>query len=370
MALGGIAPALLEDWFRDRYFAVRLDVSSSGVENYSLGDLRRLLGISVADLDRIVFRDSPSQGDRALTEAIAARVAVADPDRVMVSHGSSEAIFLALSALLRPGDEVVVPAPAYQSLTSTVEALDARPVEWELRAEEDFAPDLLRLRALLTPRTRLVVVNFPHNPTGATLDETGYAELIDMMAGHPGYLLWDGSMSELVYTMPRLPDPASVLDRCVSTGSLSKGYGLPGVRIGWCVAPAELIPAMVRLRDYTTISSSPLMEFIAAAVMREADAIVGPRLLQAAENRRILLDWVDEHRHLVTCPLPQGGVTAFPRFLGVADTRERCERLAEHRGVLVVPGDCFGHPDRVRIGFGGPTSDLVAGLIEVAAAFA
>jgi capreomycidine synthase len=367
-SMRAIAPARLEDWFRERYFSARIDISSSGVENYAMRDLRQLLGIGIDHLDAIIFRDSPSCGREELTEAIRARVAPETLGQVMVTHGSSEAIFLAMSAQLGPGDEVIVPSPAYQSLTSTVEATGATPVVWELRESEGFVPDPAMLRALLSPRTRMVVVNFPHNPTGATLDPAAYTALVELLADHPAHLLWDGSLSELCYDRPPLPDPTTFLERCISTGTFSKAYGLPGLRIGWCIASPAVIAKMVRLRDYTTLNSSPLTEYLAMMAMRNASALVGPRLDQATVNRALLIEWARAHADLVDCPVPAGGVTAFPRFTGLASTRPLCEWLADVRGVLVVPGDCFGHPGRVRIGFGGMTGEVRAGLAELSAA--
>lgn len=364
-ALGAIAPALLEDWFRDRYFAATTDISSSGVENWTLGELRELLGVSVAELDELVFRDSPSCGRRELTEAVADRYRPTPDHQVMVTHGSSEALFLALSALLRPGDEVVVPRPAYQSLVSTVEALGARPVPWELSAADGFAPDLDRLAALLGPDTRMVVANFPHNPTGASLTPDDHGRFLDLMANHPAYLLWDGAMAELVYDGERLSDPAGALPRALSTGSFSKAFGLPGLRIGWCVAPPPVVRDMVRLRDYTTLNSSPLNEFLATAVLRSADEVLAPRLRTSRANLDTLLSWAAAHPELVDCPRPRGGVTAFPRLRGLENTRRLSEWLADERGVLTVPGDCFGHPDRMRIGFGGPREEFARGLEEL-----
>ncbi|MFE6975854.1 capreomycidine synthase [Streptomyces sp. NPDC057682] len=367
-ALGTIAPALLEDWFRDRYFAATTDISSSGVENWTLGRLRALLDIPIADLDAIAFRDSPSCGHEELTSAIRDRYPALPGHRIMVTHGSSEALFLALAALLRPGDEVVVPDPAYQSLVSTVEALGARPVPWELSPDHGFVPDLDRLARLLGPRTRLVVANFPHNPTGATLTRSAYDDFLGLMAGHPAHLLWDGALAELGHGGERLPDPAGILERCVSTGTYSKAFGLPGLRIGWCAAPAATVRDMVRLRDYTTLNSSPVNEFLAARVMRHADTVLAPRLRTVRRNRELLMTWAREHPRLVDCPPPAGGVTAFPAIRTVTDTRALCEHLAAERGVLAVPGDCFGHPDRVRIGFGGPTGELTTGLDALTAA--
>jgi capreomycidine synthase len=364
--IGDIEPALLEDWLRERYFTARIDISSSGVENYSLGDLRRMLAISTGELDDLVFRDSPSLGAEGLRHAVADRFAPGAADRVMITHGSSEGLFLALSAVVRPGDEVVVLSPVYQSLSSIPAALGATLRVWELRPEDDFKPDVGLLRKVLTPRTRAVVVNFPHNPTGTMVDPDSYAELLELVDAADCYLFWDSAFGELVYDRPPLPDPCLALDRCVSFGTLSKAYGLPGMRVGWCVAPPALLAEMIRLRDYVTLSTSPLIELIATAVLRRADEILAPRLATARANRTLLIEWAARHPDLVSLPVPAGGVCAFPGFPNCPDVPAVCDALLAEHGVLVVPGTCFGQPDRMRIGFGGPAGELAAGLARVA----
>jgi capreomycidine synthase len=360
--VGLVAPALLEDWLRVRYFSASTDISGSGVEDYSIGDLRELLGLTVDDLDAVVLRDSASVGGERLRQAVAARYAPGRADAVVVTHGSSEAIFLAMSALVRPGDEVVVVSPGYHALVSTVAALGGLPRVWDLATPAGFVPDLDRLRAVLTPATRAVVVNFPHNPTGVTLDRDTYAQLLTLVERCGAYLLWDAAFSDLTHDAPGLPDPGSALERCVSFGTLSKAYGLPGLRVGWAIAPGPVIADMIRLRDYLTIATSPLAELIAAAVVEQADLVIGPRLAQARVNRELLLEWARDGHSLVSCPVPAGGVTAFPRIDGVADTAGLCVTLSDRHGVLVVPGACFGHPDRIRLGFGGRGERFATGL--------
>ncbi|MFB4280395.1 capreomycidine synthase [Nonomuraea sp. MTCD27] len=358
--IGDIAPALLEDWLRERYFTLPVDISSSGVENYTLGELRELLGISTAELDGIAFRDSPSVGAPALREVIARRFG-SRPDSVMVTHGSTEALFLALAAIVRPGDEIVVLHPVYHSLYSIAEVLGARLRVWWLDPADGFVPDLDRLRDLLNERTRAVLVNFPHNPTGTTLGPGDYAEFLRLIAARDCHLLWDGAFGELVYDGDPLPDPRLFLDRAISVGTLSKAYGLPGLRVGWCLAPPELLATMVKVRDYVSISTSPLAEFLATAVLANGDRIVADRLGLAARNRERLRGWAAANRDAIDLAMPLGGVCAFPAVRGVTDVGEICDTL-ESLGVLVVPGVCFGHPDRMRIGFGGPTEVLSDGL--------
>ncbi|WLQ32265.1 capreomycidine synthase [Streptomyces castrisilvae] len=371
MSLGEIAAAPLEDWLRERYFAASVDISSSGVLNYTLGELRALLGVDVAELDDVIFRDSPSTGCEPLREAVAARFAPGRADRTMVTHGSTEGIFLALAALLRPGDEVVVLDPVYHALSAVARACGARLRVWELRAEDDFRPDLDLLERQLSPRTRAVVVNFPHNPTGACLDAAGRRRLAGLLARYDCHLFWDAAFGELVYDDgPPVAAPGEAdglpTDRVVSTGTLSKAYGLPGIRVGWCVAEPRLLAEMVRIRDYTTISTSPLNELLALRVLRDADRVLLPRLELARRNRTTLLEWAARHPGLVGCPPPVGGVSAFPRFPSVPDVTEACESLLREHGVLVVPGRCFGRPDRMRIGFGGDAGELTEGLDRVA----
>ncbi|MDX2547626.1 capreomycidine synthase [Streptomyces sp. WI04-05B] len=365
MSLAEIRASSLEDWLRDRYFTARIDISSSGVEGYSLGDLRRELDITVEALDAVPLRDSPSLGSDELRSAVADRYG-GSASKVMVTHGSTEGIFLALSALVRPGDEVVVLSPVYASLSAITEAIGARLHVWELDADDGFRPGLDRLRSLLTPLTRAVVVNFPHNPTGVSLDRETFEELVRAVAANGSYLIWDGAFAELAHDRPALPDPTLTYERAVSFGTLSKAFGLPGLRVGWCTGSPEVLDRMVRLRDYVTLNTSPVTELLATAVLSQADRIIAPRRAQALHNRELLGEWVDSHSDLVTWRRPDGGVAAFPRILGVATTDDICSELADKHGVLVVPGSCFGHPERIRIGFGGPSGELVAGLDAIA----
>ncbi|WP_430477764.1 capreomycidine synthase [Streptomyces sp. P11-1] len=359
--------APLEDWLRERYFQAETDISSSGVHNYTLGELRALdpALLDPAELDRLMFRDGPSLGDERLRAAVAARTRPGPGHEVMTTHGSTEALFLAFGALVRPGDEVVVPGPAYHSLWAPAAAAGAVLRTWQLRPENDFVPDLADLRAVLSERTRLVVVNFPHNPTGACVDAQGRAELIELVAESGATLLWDGAFTDLVHDLEPPADPSQDLDRSLSFGTLSKAYGLPGLRVGWCVVPRELLPELVRIRDYLTLSLSPLVERIATVAVEHADALIAPRLAEARRNRKLLLEWASASGGAVECPAPRGGVTAFPRFAAHADTGELCERLLSVHGVLAVPGRVFGHPDRIRIGFSSPPEELERGLAAI-----
>lgn len=357
-----IAPALLEYWLRDRYFNTELDISCSGVETFSFGELRQLFNITPEDLDRIVLNDSRTLGDPDLRTAIANRWANGKAERVMATNGSSEAIYLIMRSLLEPGDEVVVLDPAYQQLFAIAEAIGCELKHWRLRFENSFRPDLSEARRLIGPHTRMIVVNFPHNPTGASLTPAEQDELIELAASAGAYLIWDAAFAELTYDSPVLPEPGERYHRAITLGTLSKAFGLPGLRVGWCLAAPDVLERLVRLRDYTTLALSPLVEHVATRVIENADLLLQPRLAQAGHNLELLLSWANRHREFVSIVRPQGGVSVFMRLYDVDDIEDFCRELADKYSVLLIPGTSFGNPNHVRLGFGCATRDLTPAL--------
>jgi capreomycidine synthase len=357
-----IAPALLEYWLRDYYFNCSYDISCSGVESFSLGELRGILQLEQAELDRLVFRDSQSLGAPGLRQAIADRWGDGNLDCAMATHGSSEAQFLILNALLRPGDEVVVLEPAYQPLYSIAESVGCELKPWRLRFENGFRPDIEEAKRLISPRTAMVILNFPHNPTGASLTLEEQAELVEAVKQVGAYLVWDAAFAELVYDGKPLPDPYRRYDRCISLGTLSKTYGLPGLRVGWALASPDILARCIELRDYITLHLSPLVELIAQRAIEQSDRLLNLRLPQILANLAILTEWCERHKEFVDYVRPQGGVSAFLRLPEITDVDGFCHRLVAEHKTLLVPGSCFNSPAFVRIGFGGSTAEFEQGL--------
>lgn len=360
-------PALLEEWMRLYYFAVDADIGSSGVADYSLAEVRALAGIGVDEMDAVVFHDSQTLGGDGVRRAVARRWAGGDAERVMVTHGSTEAIFLVMNALLSPGDEVVVLDPVYPGLGDVVRGLGCRLRQWTLRADAGWRPDMEELRGLVTERTRMVVVNFPHNPTGATLTRAEQEALVSIVADAGAWLLWDGAFADLTYETAPLPDPSGRYGRAISLGTLSKGYGLPGLRVGWCLADPAVLDRMAKVRDYTTLHLSPLVELIAERVVDAADRVLAQKRAIARRNRATVEAWMAEQEGLIGWTLPAGGVCGFPR-LEVPEVEAFCHQLAREHRVMLVPGTCFGTPGHARLGFGGPADALELGLGRLAGA--
>jgi capreomycidine synthase len=354
--------AHLEEWMRRYYFEVDYDIGSSGVRNYSMRELRELLDIEVDELDALVFHDSQTLGGDDIRRVVADCFTGGRSDQVMVTHGSTEANFLIMTTLIEPGDEVLVLDPFYQQLYAIAESRGCRLKRWALPWERDFKPCFDQLAELVTPNTKMIVVNFPHNPTGVSLTPEEQKQLIDAAARVGAYLVWDGAFTHLTYDSEPLPEPLEFYDRAISTGTFSKAYGLPGLRFGWCLAAPEVLEHFVRVRDYTLLHLSPLVEFIAAKALRKADLLIDMRMNEARHNRRLLGDWVAEHSDDVAWVPPMGGVTGFVRFDDRYDVDELCRRLGEEKKVLLVPGSCFGQAQHVRLGFGCATQELEGGL--------
>lgn len=360
-----LAPALLEMWMRQYYFDTELDIGSSGVRNFSLAEVRQLTGLRIEDLDAILFQDSQTLGGQGLRRAVADRWAHGKTERVMATHGSTDANFMIANALLSPGDEVVALDPSYQQLYGIAEAMGCRLKRWPLRAERGFRPDLEDARRVIGPGTRLVVVNFPHNPTGATLSAADQAELIQLVEEAGAYLIWDDAFGDLAWDAPPLFPPGSDSERAISMGTLSKAYGLPGLRVGWCIAAEEILERFVRIRDYTTLHLSPLVEKVAERAIANGDVLLRLRREEALENLAILEAWAEDHADRIGWVRPQGGVSVFIRFLDVADVEAFCHRLAREHKVLLVPGSCFHRPAYARLGFGCATAELEEGLARL-----
>lgn len=349
---------------RSYYHEVDYDIGSSGVRDLSMAELCDICDVDLSDLNNLMFRDSESFGGRRLRAALADRWTEGDVDPVMVTHGSSEAIYLVMHLALEPGDEVIAVDPAYQQLYDIAAWRGCRITRWPLRTDAGFRPDLPRLRELARSRPRMIVVNFPHNPTGISVTREEQDEIIAIAAEAGAWLVWDNAFGEITYTGDPLPLPLRRYDKCICFGTLSKSYGLAGLRVGWCLAPPDLLARAALLRDYIALYVSPVLEFFAELAVRNADRIVKLQREHATANRQRLLDWAGNLPDLVRVVPPDGGVTSFVEFPGRPDVTGLCRDLAERYRVLLVPGACFGDTFRsyARLGFGGTTAELTTGL--------
>ena len=358
--------AKLEDWYRDQYFSAGIDISSSGVQPYTLKQVRQLAQLRVDEIDGLLMCDSRTLGGEGVRMAIAREFSGSDPERIMVTNGSSEAIFLACRALLDEGDEVVMTSPIYHSYQSLAKVIGCSVKVWPLDSSDGFNADLDRLERLVTNRTKAVIVNFPHNPTGVMLSRSDQLRLVSILDRCNAYLIVDAAFAQLIYGDEKLLDFYQLYPKSVTIHTMSKAYGLPGLRVGWAVGPSDLLRECIRLRDFTVLFMSPLLELIAERVVANAEKFVRPRFEQAALNRDYTCNWLSSYADSVNWVKPAGGVTVFCRFKGIADVDNFCTEVLREKDVLLCPGSCFGEPEYIRIGFGEDRGMLEEGLGRLA----
>ncbi len=338
-------PFRLERYFARYEFNVKHLLCASDCESLSLAEL--LAQAPPALLRRwetLRLGYTESQGDPDLRAAIAATYATVSADDVLVA-APEELIFLLMHCLLGPGDEVVAIAPAYQSLHEVAEEIGATVHRWPVRAVDGrWRLDLDELAALLSDRTRLLVVNFPHNPTGYLPTAAEFAAIVALADRHGVPVFCDEMYRGLEYdTADRLPSICDTYPRGIALSGLSKVHALPGLRIGWlALHDPVLLAAMQAMKDYTTICNSAPSEVLALMALGMAEDIIARNLAIIAGNRDAAAALCARHSALLGWLAPGAGSVAFPQWSGPFPVDELCERLVNEEGVLLAPGSLFG----------------------------
>ncbi|EIE23298.1 aminotransferase, classes I and II [Coccomyxa subellipsoidea C-169] len=275
--------------------------------------------------------------------------------------GPQEALSIAMLAMLRPGDHVVVTFPGYQSLYQIAHTIGAEVSFWHMRADEEgrLVFQMSELRKLVRPTTRAVVVNFPHNPSGALLSLADWETLVEQCRAAGAYLFSD-EMYRMLERDPgaRLPAAAECYERGVSLCGMSKALGMPGIRIGWLATrDASLHPLIQRLHDYSTICNSAPSEVLALIGLRARDWLISANLDLIEANLGAARAFFARHSDTFEWYEPAAGSVAFPRLRTGEPVDEFCERLVQKSGVLLLPATVYEHAPsvaegRFRIGLG------------------
>ena len=351
-----IADFELERYFAKYEFAVRHLLCASDLEGIPMADLLAMADDETAGLwAGLRLGYTETLGHPLLRREIASLYETVTPDDVVVFSGAGEAILALTSVHIQPGDHAIVVWPAYQSLHEVARAGGADVTLHELRAENGWAIDVEVLRRQVTPRTRLIVVNAPHNPTGALPDAATYRAVADIAAEAGATFLSDEVYRYLEFDpADRLPAGADMGPHGVSIGVMSKSFALAGLRIGWLATrDARLLDAAARFKDYTTICASAPSEILALIALRARDRVLARSRAIVEANMAELDGFFERQAGRVAWVRPRGGSIAFPEILGLGSADRFCEDLLDAEGVLLAPGSIFGHPgNHVRLGFG------------------
>ena len=360
-----IADFALERYFARWEFNARFLLCASDVEGYPMRELLDLAddeGRALWDGLRLGYTEST--GHPLLRREIAALYEAIDPAEVLTFAGAEEAVFCLMNVLVGEGDHAIVTWPGYQSLYEVARANAVDVTLHELDEANDWALDLDLLRRQVTPATRLIVVNLPHNPTGMLADRATFDGLVELAEATGAHLLVDEVYRGLeLDPLDRLPAGADATGRGISLGVMSKSFALAGLRVGWLAThDVDLLGRLARFKDYTTICSSAPSEILSIIALRARDRVLARSMAIVEGNLERLDGFFDDWPDRFEWVRPRAGSIGFPR-LTVPGVRidDWASELVEAEGVLLLPGSQFGHPgNHFRIGFG--RTDMPAAL--------
>ena len=350
------------------YDRIRYNLSESSVRDRSLSDL----GIELPDL---LLLYGEHVGNPALVELIAAASSGAaggvTTKDVLVTAGAAQALFIIATSLLEKGDHLVVLRPNYATNIFTPRAIEADISYLDLTFEDGWAIDVDRLAALMTPRTKLVSITVPHNPTGQLMSEGDLRRLAGLVEAAGCRLLVDETYREMTFG-EALPCAATLTPQAISVSSLSKTYGIPGIRTGWLITQDhELMTTFLAAKEQIGICGSVVDEEIAARALGQRDAWLPEIHGRIAEALAVTREWM-AGEELMEWVEPRGGVVGFPRIRPEApvDVDTFYRLLTDEFGTYVGPGHWFEQSRRhFRLGFGWPLPDeLRGGLAGISAA--
>lgn len=355
-----LPPFALEARFSRWEFTARYNMAGSDMESM---ELRQLLALASPQRQeqwqRLWLGYTETWGAPELRQAIAATYTNPPPENVLCFSGAEEGIFCAMHALLDSGDHALVCHPNYQSAESLPASL-CEVSGLPLLPEDNWNLDPNTLRKELRPNSKLLSINFPNNPTGASLEPERFAAVVDICREHGLWLFSDEVYRGMeIDPQRRLPAAVEAYEKGLSLGVMSKAYGLPGLRIGWIACQdRDLLQRMERMKHYLSICNSAPGELLALMALEAGETLLERNRALAATNRALLREFFARHAALLQWYEPDAGCVAFPRYLGGDGVEAFCDRLVEQSGVLLMPASVFQSrcgevpKDRFRVGYG------------------
>lgn len=348
-----IAPFKLERYFDKYEFSAPYLLSSSDCEPLRLNELLELADEkSKEEWDALKLGYTESKGDPAFRNEISKLYSSISPDDVLVLV-PEEGIFIAMNTLLEKGDHVVTTFPGYQSLYQVAEDIGCIISKWE--PDQHLKFQVQDLKALVTDTTQLIVINFPHNPTGALLSEYELKEIVNF-ASEKGITIFSDEMYRFMEydEKNRLPSVSDLYDNAISLFGLSKTFGLPGLRMGWLTTSnKKFMQDLITFKDYTTICNNAPGEKLGTIALKNKDQLIQRSLSIIQANLALLEDFAHRHKEWFIWKTPKAGSIAFPELKINGSVMNFCQGLVKEKGVMLLPHDVydFSRP-HVRVGFG------------------
>jgi len=344
-----LKPFLLDMWLDAHEHDTEFNLAASTGPSWTLNEI---LSLATDEERQLFLNHKLVYGHPAGAQGLRAEIADmqgVDVDAVQVVTGASEALLVLMWMAAEPGANVILPQPAFATFSALPESLGIETRYYTLRKENGFAFDIEEIKKLTDRNTKLVLINTPHNPTGATISNADLDILHDHTSSRGIQLISDEVYHPIYHGQPTLS--AARLPHTTVIHDFSKAFPLSGVRTGWMIEnDPERRKRYWTARCYFSITNNSAGEMLAEIAMRHRDTVLGKTQQIATENLRLITAFMSEHRDTIGWISPRGGMTVFPWLLSGENSRAFCQAAAE-RGVLLAPGDCFDAPSHFRLGF-------------------
>lgn len=361
-----IKPFAVEEWMNAWEVGAKYNIAETCVDSVSMNELFELTGEDKTEfLNRLCARRlsyGDIEGLPEFRKGVCGLYKTLNIENIVPTHGASGANHHVFYSLISPGDRVVSIMPTYQQLYSIPESYGADVQILHLSKENNYLPDLAKLRRLVTPETKMICINNPNNPTGALMSEQLLREIVEIARSADAWILCDEVYRHLSQEDDWCPSIVDLYEKGISVSSMSKVFSLAGLRLGWIAThDMSVVKSCLSHRDYNLVSCGVFDEMLAAAALKHRDKLLERSRKIVRENLQILDDWVSSEPH-VSYVKPKAGTTALVYYDLDIPSYEFCEEMYKKTGAFVTPGDCFEVPHSMRIGYAYGKQDLIDGL--------
>ena len=361
-----IKPFAVEEWMNAWEVGAKYNIAETCVDSISMNELFELTGEDKTEfLNRLCARRlsyGDIEGLPEFRKGVCGLYKTLNIENIVPTHGASGANHHVFYSLISPGDRVVSIMPTYQQLYSIPESYGADVQILYLSKENNYLPDLEKLRRLVTPKTKMICINNPNNPTGALMSEQMLREIVEIARSADAWILCDEVYRHFSQEDGWCPSIVDLYEKGISVSSMSKVFSLAGLRLGWIAThDMSVVKSCLSHRDYNLVSCGVFDEMLAAAALKHRDKLLERSRKIVRENLQILDDWVGSEPH-VSYVKPKAGTTALVYYDLDISSYEFCEEMYKKTGAFVTPGDCFEVPHSMRIGYAYGKQDLIDGL--------
>lgn len=354
----------VEEWFNEYESKAKYNLADICIDSMSINELLELSGEKIDKLFDKKMNYGDIQGSLRLKNAIKSLYKKQSIENITVTHGAIGANQLVYLSLLERGDEVIAILPAYQQHYSIPKSLGANVKFLFLTPENDWLPNVEELKSLITNKTKMITMINPNNPTGSVIQDDLMKDIISMVQHRGIYILVDEVYRDIV--SDKEYKTTSIVDlykKGIATSSLSKGFSLAGLRVGWVVGDKTIIEEVNHQREYNTISVSILDDYFASIAIENKEKILERNIEKRNIGLKILQEWLEKESN-IHCVIPNGGSTAFINYDLDMSSYELCKKLLEDTGVLFLPGETLEMDGYLRMGYCN-NPDILKQALEV-----